>query len=171
MKIKDKLLYQSVVCMTIFALLQGTPVVNNDITKDAKDKIFTEINRNYSEKDIKNLTFMGMVGFIDPIRKEVVASIDECRTAGIKVLMITGDHPLTAFSISKELKLTDNYDEVTTGVEVDTYLKKGKKEFDKFTKDLISSAYASRNVRVSVTTAPFSCSLSIAWPRASRNSL
>ena len=55
MKIKDKLLYQSVVCMTIFALLQGTPVVNNDITKNAKDKIFTEINRSYSENDIKNL--------------------------------------------------------------------------------------------------------------------
>ena len=91
----------------------------------------------YTEKDIKNLTFMGMVGFIDPIRKEVVASIDECRSAGIKVLMITGDHPLTAYSIAKELKLTDNYDEVTTGVEVDTYLKKGKKEFDKFVKSKI----------------------------------
>ena len=91
----------------------------------------------YTEKDIKNLTFMGMVGFIDPIRKEVVASIDECRSAGIKVLMITGDHPLTAYSIAKELKLTDNYDEVTTGVEVDTYLKKRKKEFDKFVKSKI----------------------------------
>ena len=54
------------------------------------------------------LTFIcyGMIGFIDPIRKEVVASISECRSAGIKVLMITGDHPLTAFSIAKDLKLT-----------------------------------------------------------------
>ena len=51
---------------------------------------------------------MGMVGFIDPIRKEAVSAIKECKTAGIKVLMITGDHPLTAFSIAKELKLTDN---------------------------------------------------------------
>ena len=86
----------------------------------------------YTEKEIKGLTFMGMVGFIDPIRKEVVASIDECRTAGIKVLMITGDHPLTAYSIAKELKLTDNYSDVTTGKEVEEYLSKGKKEFDKF---------------------------------------
>jgi len=89
----------------------------------------------YSEIDIKKLMFMGMVGFIDPIRKEVVRSIDECRTAGIKVLMITGDHPLTAFSIAKELKLTDNYDDVTTGDEVNIYLKKGNKEFDKFVKE------------------------------------
>ena len=39
----------------------------------------------YTIKDIKNLTFMGMVGFIDPIRKEVVTSINQCRNAGIKV--------------------------------------------------------------------------------------
>ena len=88
----------------------------------------------YSEEDIKNLTFMGMVGFIDPIRKEVVASISECKSAGIKVLMITGDHPLTAFSIAKELDLTSDYKEVTTGVEVDEYYKKGNLEFDRFVK-------------------------------------
>lgn len=87
---------------------------------------------NYCEYDINKLTFMGMVGFIDPIRKEVVGAIDECRGAGIKVLMITGDHPLTAFSIAKELKLTDDYEKVTTGLEVDEYLAKGKEEFDKF---------------------------------------
>ena len=89
---------------------------------------------NYSEKDIKKLTFMGMVAFIDPIRKEVISSIDECRTAGIKVLMITGDHPLTAYSIAKELKLTDNYSTVTTGDEVENYLKKSEQEFDEFVK-------------------------------------
>ena len=86
----------------------------------------------YTTEDIKNLTFMGMVGFIDPIRKEAIASIDECRTAGIKVLMITGDHPLTAFSIAKDLKLVTKYDEVTTGEELDKEYNKGKKNFDKF---------------------------------------
>ena len=91
----------------------------------------------YCEHDIKDLTFMGMVGFIDPIRKEVVASIDECRTAGIKVLMITGDHPLTAFSIAKDLKLTSIYSDVTTGKEVEEYFSKGKEEFDKFVKEKI----------------------------------
>lgn len=86
----------------------------------------------YTTDDIKNLTFMGMVGFIDPIRKEAVASINECRVAGIKVLMITGDHPLTAFSIAKDLKLTNDYSEVTTGVEVDEEFDKGEKSFDNF---------------------------------------
>ena len=86
----------------------------------------------YCEHDIKGLTFMGMVGFIDPIRKEAVTSINECRSAGIKVLMITGDHPLTAFSIAKDLSLTNTYDDVTTGDEVSIYLQKGKKAFDEF---------------------------------------
>ena len=88
----------------------------------------------YSEEDIKDLTFMGMVGFIDPIRKEVIPAIKKCRTAGIKVLMITGDHPLTAFAIAKELKLTDTYDEVTNGQEVDEFLAKGPEAFDEFVK-------------------------------------
>ena len=91
----------------------------------------------YKESDIKDLTFMGMVGFIDPIRKEVVASIKQCRGAGIKVLMITGDHPLTAFAIAKDLKLTSSYDRVTTGAEVDEYLAKGEEAFDEFVKDKV----------------------------------
>lgn len=86
----------------------------------------------YTEKDIKNLTFMGMVGFIDPIRKEVIDSIKECTESGIKVLMITGDHPLTAFVVAKELELTKDFSSVTSGDEVEKFLKKGKKEFDKF---------------------------------------
>jgi len=86
----------------------------------------------YEEKDISNLSFDGMVAFIDPIREEVKESINECRTAGIKVVMITGDHPLTAFKIAKDLDLASSFDEVTTGIEVEEYLKKGPVEFDKF---------------------------------------
>ena len=86
----------------------------------------------YTEKDIQDLTFMGLVGFIDPIRKEAVEAIKKCRGAGIKVLMITGDHPLTAYKISQDLKLTNTYDDVTTGAEVEEYLAKGEKAFDEF---------------------------------------
>lgn len=91
----------------------------------------------YTIDDIGNLTFMGLVGFIDPIREEAISSINECKTAGIKVLMITGDHPLTAFSIGKDLNLTTTLDEVATGKEVDEALEKGKKHFDAFVKKKI----------------------------------
>ena len=88
----------------------------------------------YSIEDIKGLTFKGMVGFIDPIRKEAVASIQECKEAGIKVLMITGDHPLTSYSIAKELKLVTKFNEVTTGVEIDKEYEKDEESFDNFIK-------------------------------------
>lgn len=91
----------------------------------------------YCEKNIKNLTFMGMIGFIDPIRKEAPKAIKKCQKAGIKVLMITGDHPLTAFKIAKDLKLVDDYSKVATGKDLEKYLKKGKNEFDEFVKSKI----------------------------------
>ncbi len=87
---------------------------------------------NYTSKDIKDLKFMGMVGFIDPIRKEAVASIHECHTAGIKVLMITGDHPLTAYSIARDLELAKSYEQVSNGEEVEQYYRRGKEAFDDF---------------------------------------
>ena len=88
--------------------------------------------KNYSDKDIKGLTFMGMVGFIDPIRKEAVASIHECHTAGIKVLMITGDHPLTAFSIARDLELAKDVGQVASGEEVEKVYRRGRDAFDEF---------------------------------------
>jgi len=59
----------------------------------------------YDEIDIKDLTFIGLVGFIDPVRPETKGSIAECHKAGIKVIMITGDHPLTALSIAKDINI------------------------------------------------------------------
>ena len=88
--------------------------------------------KTFNKQSIKNLTFKGMVGFIDPIREEVVRSIKNCKEAGIKVLMITGDHPLTSFSIAKELKLANYIQEVTTGEEIEKELSKGKDNFDNF---------------------------------------
>ena len=89
----------------------------------------------YDIKDVPNLSFEGMVGFIDPIRPDVVGAINECFTAGIKVLMITGDHPLTAYSIAKEIGLVNSFDEVTEGGEIERYLSLGEDEFDNFIKN------------------------------------
>jgi len=113
---------------------------NENLAKDGYRVIALangEIDRQdkYNEKDIKKLTFMGMIGFIDPIREEAVAAIKECQSAGIRVLMITGDHPLTAFSIAKDLELTSTKEDVTNGEEVSLYLNKGQEEFDKFVKN------------------------------------
>lgn len=85
-----------------------------------------------TEKDIKKLNFVGLVAFIDPIRVEVRDSLRECTEAGIKVVMITGDHPLTAFAIAKDLGMCEKQSEVATGQDVEKYLAKGEKVFDEF---------------------------------------
>lgn len=67
------------------------------------------------------LNFLGLVAIADPPRKESISAILECKRAGIKVVMITGDHPVTAKSIARELGIVedDKFDQVLTGVELD----------------------------------------------------
>jgi Ca2+-transporting ATPase len=64
------------------------------------------------------LTFLGLVGLLDPPREEAKAAVDRCRQAGIRLLMITGDHPATAAAIARELNLSDHV-RVITGEELD----------------------------------------------------
>lgn len=106
---------------------------HEDLASSGYRVIALAAGKTKSEKP-EHLTFEGLVAFIDPVREEVTKSINDCKKAGIKVIMITGDHPLTAYSIAKDLGLVENYDEVTSGKELDEYFKKGKKEFDKFVK-------------------------------------
>lgn len=88
----------------------------------------------YSKKDIPKLSFIGLCGFVDPVRKEVKKSIDSCLKSGIKVVMITGDHPITAYSIAKTLDLASDYSYVTTGEEIEKYKNMSINEFDNFIK-------------------------------------
>ncbi len=61
--------------------------------------------------------FLGLLGFVDPPRPEVPAAIAECRSAGIRVIMMTGDHPATARAIAREVGLSERA-EVVTGAEM-----------------------------------------------------
>ncbi|MDR1939287.1 MAG: cation-translocating P-type ATPase [Clostridiales bacterium] len=65
-----------------------------------------------------NLTFMGLVGMIDPPRPEARAAVAECRSAGIKPVMITGDHVITASAIARELGILQDGDIAVTGGEL-----------------------------------------------------
>lgn len=87
----------------------------------------------YSPNDISNFIFAGMVAFIDPIRKEVRDAIRECKRAGIKVVMITGDHPLTAFFIAKDLGIVTHKGQVATGEDMMQITCEG--DFDAFVKE------------------------------------
>lgn len=66
----------------------------------------------------QNLTFVGLFGMIDPPRGEVQEAVAICRAAGIRPVMITGDHPLTAIEIARQLGITEN-GRALTGVEIE----------------------------------------------------
>ncbi|MBQ3870575.1 MAG: calcium-translocating P-type ATPase, PMCA-type [Clostridia bacterium] len=71
------------------------------------------------EKIENDLIFIGLYGMIDPVRPEVKASIAECREAGIRPIMITGDHIRTAVAIAKELTIIKDESEAITGAQLD----------------------------------------------------
>ena len=66
-----------------------------------------------------DLVFIGLVGMIDPVRPEVKAAIDECRSAGIRPIMITGDHKDTAVAIATELGIITDASQAIMGAELD----------------------------------------------------
>jgi len=68
-----------------------------------------------SHTRLRQLTLIGLVGMIDPLRSEAKSAVARCRAAGIQVAMVTGDHPKTAFTIGRELGLLEDESQVVTG--------------------------------------------------------
>lgn len=79
------------------------------------------VPENLTSEEIENgLTFMGLVGMIDPPRPEAKVAVATCRKAGIKPVMITGDHIVTAAAIAGELGILQKGDKAITGAELDS---------------------------------------------------
>ncbi len=83
-------------------------------------KTYNEKPGSFEPQDLEaGLVFIGLVGMIDPVRPEVADAIKECRAAGIRPIMITGDHKDTAIAIAKELGIIENDKQAITGLELD----------------------------------------------------
>ena len=106
--------------------MQSARKVNDEMSSNALrvlaiatrelDEMPAEITPDVLEKD---LTFLGLVGMIDPPRPEAKEAVKTCRKAGIKPVMITGDHVVTASAIARELGILEKGDRAITGAELD----------------------------------------------------
>ncbi len=81
-------------------------------------RTYSEQPSNDAEELEKELCYIGLTGMIDPVRPEVVDAIKECATAGIRPIMITGDHRDTAVAIAKSLGIIENESQAITGSEL-----------------------------------------------------
>lgn len=84
----------------------------------------------FAPSDLSGLVFLGFVGMIDPLRPEVKESVRACQAAGIQVAMVTGDHPVTAFAIARELGFADRPEQVVTGPLLEKVLAQGEQAVD-----------------------------------------
>jgi calcium-translocating P-type ATPase len=78
----------------------------------------TEKQNALKDHKLSGLNFLGLVCFIDPLRPEAKLSVERCKEAGIKVIMITGDHPGTAANIASELGILNSKEQVISGREL-----------------------------------------------------
>ena len=99
---------------------------NEKMAKDALRVLafaYKELDHMPSKTEMKtiesDLTFIGMVGMIDPPRIEAKKAVEKCKKAGIKTVMITGDHKITAVAIAKKLGILKDESEALTGTELE----------------------------------------------------
>jgi len=117
-------------------------------------KELPESKTSLDEEDEEGFVFLGIMGMIDPPRGEVKDAIYMCNKAGIKVVMVTGDHKLTAVAVAKALNLVGENegeeDRVLTGVELD---KIGDEEFEKMVDNIVIYARVSPEHKVRIVKA------------------
>jgi Ca2+-transporting ATPase len=93
------------------------------------DKRVAEVGESLFEPELQEMCFVGLVGLIDPPRPEAKQAIEQCRHAGVSVVMVTGDHPITALAIAQQLGLAQQQSSVVTGNDLANALQQSPDQF------------------------------------------
>ena len=83
-----------------------------------------------TQADLQDLCLVGLVAMSDPPREHAAASIAQCHAAGIRVAMVTGDHPKTALAVARDVGMADSADQVVTGADIDVAAEQGNTALD-----------------------------------------
>lgn len=113
-------------------------------------KAMSNVRSDFERNSESGLVFLGLMGMIDPPREEVKEAVRKCDTAGIKVVMITGDHKATAEAVARELGLLSSKRKVLSGAELDRL--QGN-EFERLVEDVAVYARVSPEHKLRIVTA------------------
>lgn len=121
LRICDKIQINDKIFPLTDEIISQISIANNQMADKALRVLGFAYKKNSGEKQVweEGLIFLGMVGMIDPPRQEVKNAVIKCNKAGMRAVMITGDHKNTAFAIAKEIGIAKSIDEVMLGVELD----------------------------------------------------
>lgn len=86
------------------------------VAKGKSDRV--QVTGEVTERDVYPLTLLGVAGLIDPLRAEAKVAVETCKRAGIRVVMVTGDHPETAFAIARQLGLAQEKSQVVSSTQL-----------------------------------------------------
>lgn len=123
---------------TFYAMKGAVEVVEKILKEDQREKVKTVSEQmaadgfrvlamagapvqNTSRDQLPPLELLGLIGMIDPLREEAKEAVIKCQQAGIRVVMVTGDHPATALAIGKSLGIVSKREEVITGTELSSF--------------------------------------------------
>ncbi len=103
--------------------------------------------------ELRGLVFLGYVAMIDPLRPEARAAVRACQAAGIQVAMVTGDHPVTALAIARELGFAERPEQVVTGPQLARVAAEGEAALDAFIRDARVFARVEPNQKLQIVQA------------------
>ena len=153
---------------TIYQFSKGSPetvLEHCNITQEEKEEVIADVDEwafkgyrtialaykessDESSINLKNFTYLGFVAIIDPVREESPDAIKKAQEAGIKVVMITGDHPNTALSIAQELNIASSKEEVMSEKELLAWEEHGSKAEELKNKSVFSRVTPTQKMKI-----------------------
>jgi magnesium-transporting ATPase (P-type) len=112
---------------SIAAQADGLAAAGLKVIAVAAGRVEVHEGEEFSHSHLQGLTLLGLIGLIDPLRPEARSAVGAAQSAGVQVAMVTGDHPVTALAIARELGLAESPEQVVTGPQLRVAAERGER--------------------------------------------